>query len=105
MSQAHWVMPLVNSKTGGLCRCPRCNKALPYGARRSLWSLLPGICIHRVVSWDDRVERYNYSEGLAFLSVGKTIPLVETGLKAKLRGRLLDELKHRRRFWWAPLTR
>lgn len=102
---AHWVMPLK----GRDCpwHCPRCGKVETYGSRRSLWSLIPGICIHRVVRWDERVELHPFlTDDLAYVDVGKTVPVVERNPIVRfLRGRLTDEIRGHRKFWWAPYTR
>lgn len=84
-----WCIPIHE-----IWRCPRCGEVQSYGSKRSLWSLLPGICRHVVVEHDEDMS------GLACVSVKRSISSRERGLKARLRARLSDELKGNRHFWW-----
>lgn len=114
MSRTIWAMP-VTQPDGSAWRCPRCGEPSVYGSRRSLWSLLPGVCSHAIVDWSSRVRQgTDAGIGLAYISVdGPVVPIAE-GLyestrwmkfKARLRQRLSDELKGLRNHWWGPLTR
>lgn len=93
---AHWYLP-VND----LWTCQRCGDNPTYGAKRTLWSLLPFVCTHRPVSYDDLVERdSSWKETCAYLDLGKSIPAIEHGIKGWLRSRLSDEVKGYRKHWW-----
>lgn len=96
--QAHWLMPIKDR----IYRCPNCDRVLPYGARRSLLSLIPGICRHVYVHFDSFVDHEHESYIIADLPV---INVREQGWKARLRSRLTSEIKGDRKHWWGPYTK
>jgi hypothetical protein len=104
--------------------CPKCGKHIPYGSRRTLWSLLPFVCQHAHLDWSIRgtLEELNGSDDeLYFEEVVTTDPVLpiqehapagytawketqspHSRLKHALRLRLSDEIKGIRRHWWGP---
>lgn len=99
------------SPTGPYWKCPKCRREIPFGSHRTLWSLLPFVCQHAIIDWTSRVDAlqaHNSHFALVplktrepIISIAVGMPNLRQRIVGRLRSRLTDEIKGRRRYWWS----
>lgn len=102
-----WALPLTDP-----WQCPRCGEPCRLGGTRSLWSLLPFVCVHQTMDWTMRIVAFGSStDGLVRAKVERSYPVGTPcqvagplGLITQaLQARLSHETKGFRFYWWLPM--